>query len=599
MPKYIHYCWFGGKPLPKLAKKCLKSWKKYLPDYEIIEWNEENIDINECVFAKEAYKNKKWAFVADYARAKILNEYGGIYFDTDMEITKDITTFLDNETFLGVEDSGMVACGVWWEKNSGSFLSKEVLNFYNKQNKFPVDDLYSISIPRILTNILVKLGLENSISNKIQILDKGIYIYPREYFYPLSYNHQNNLFTDNTCMIHYYDGSWTPKWLKRENKILRILGEKQGYKFIEISRKVKKRIKQFCKIPIYPIILIIRNREHKKNIEIRVGNIIKELEKLKDKQYIAFYHRDWLGTSIATKELFEHTVSLPNLCSDYEIIEIAKKIAASKLKLIIFSSFSKTWEDLVLNIKKINPDIEIKILWHGSNAMHIEDYDWQVFKMIFSLLQNQYIKSIGFVKKSMYDLYKEKGYKVEFVMNSISLEKTRFKQENRTDNNIVKIGIYASGDRWVKNFYNQLAAASLIKNCEIDCIPLSSKTTEFSEILKVHLNGSFIPLNREELLSRLSNNNINIYTTFTECAPLLPLESLELGVPCITGNNHHYWENTELEKYLVVNKIDDPYAIYNQILLCLENKELIINLYKKWKKNYDKECEKNVKTFLK
>ena len=90
MSKYIHYCWFGGKPLPKLAKKCIKSWKKYLPDYEIIEWNENNVDLEECAFIKEAYENKKWAFVADYARTKAIYEMGGIYFDTDMLITKPI-----------------------------------------------------------------------------------------------------------------------------------------------------------------------------------------------------------------------------------------------------------------------------------------------------------------------------------------------------------------------------------------------------------------------------------------------------------------------------------------------------------------------------
>ena len=112
MNKYIHYCWFGDKPLPKLAKKCINSWKKYLPDYEIIKWNEENVNIDECPFIKEAYRNKKWAFVADYARTKALKEMGGIYFDTDMEIKKDISDLLNNNTFLGLESTGFVAVGV-------------------------------------------------------------------------------------------------------------------------------------------------------------------------------------------------------------------------------------------------------------------------------------------------------------------------------------------------------------------------------------------------------------------------------------------------------------------------------------------------------
>ena len=94
IPKIIHYCWFGGKPLNKLGEKCLKSWKKFFPDYEIIEWNESNFDVNCCQYVKEAYEAKKWAFVSDYARFKILYEQGGIYFDTDVEVIRPFDAIL-------------------------------------------------------------------------------------------------------------------------------------------------------------------------------------------------------------------------------------------------------------------------------------------------------------------------------------------------------------------------------------------------------------------------------------------------------------------------------------------------------------------------
>ena len=138
MKKYIHYCWFGGKPLPKLAKKCIKSWKKYLPDYEIIRWSEENVDLEECPFIKEAYENKKWAFVADYARTKAIYEYGGIYFDTDMEVVKNIDELLNtgNDHAAYVNDdhelSGgkaflftLITCGIYglyWNYKMGKEL---------------------------------------------------------------------------------------------------------------------------------------------------------------------------------------------------------------------------------------------------------------------------------------------------------------------------------------------------------------------------------------------------------------------------------------------------------------------------------------------
>ena len=142
MSKYIHYCWFGGKPLPKLAKKCIKSWKKYLPDYEIIEWNENNVDLNECPFIKEAYEYKKWAFVADYARTKAIYEMGGIYFDTDMMITKDISFLLDKETFLGVEDSMMVNAAVWGASKPKTYFAKRMMDFYKSQEHFDIDNIF-------------------------------------------------------------------------------------------------------------------------------------------------------------------------------------------------------------------------------------------------------------------------------------------------------------------------------------------------------------------------------------------------------------------------------------------------------------------------
>ena len=150
MKKYIHYCWFGPKPRPKLAKKCIKSWKKYLPDYEIIKWSEDNVNLKECPFVEGAYKAKKWAFVADYFRCKALKEMGGIYFDTDMEVIKDISKLLEHDTFIGIEDTGSVAVGVWYEKKANAFLPNELLKKYQSFDKFDINIMGQISIPKII-----------------------------------------------------------------------------------------------------------------------------------------------------------------------------------------------------------------------------------------------------------------------------------------------------------------------------------------------------------------------------------------------------------------------------------------------------------------
>lgn len=114
IPKIIHYCWFGGNPLPELAKKCIKSWEKYFPDYEIKEWNESNFDFNSCNYVKEAYEARKWAFVSDYARFKILYEYGGIYFDTDVEVVNSMEDILKKGAFIGRERIANTYPGKCW-----------------------------------------------------------------------------------------------------------------------------------------------------------------------------------------------------------------------------------------------------------------------------------------------------------------------------------------------------------------------------------------------------------------------------------------------------------------------------------------------------
>ena len=172
MKKYIHYCWFGDKPFPKLGQKCLESWKKYLPDYEIIKWSEENVDLNECPFIKEAYENKKWAFVADYARAKALKEYGGIYFDTDMEVIKNIDHLFKGNTFLGIEDTGYVAVGVWYEKEANGILPTKLLNVYQSMKKFDMDNISKLAIPILLSGVLKDFGLKE----KTEEVDKPKHI---------------------------------------------------------------------------------------------------------------------------------------------------------------------------------------------------------------------------------------------------------------------------------------------------------------------------------------------------------------------------------------------------------------------------------------
>ena len=186
IPKKIHYCWFGGNSLPELATKCIDSWKKFCPDYEIIEWNESNFDINCCDYVREAYQAKKWAFVSDYARFKILYENGGLYFDTDVEMIKSLDDIISNGGFMGRESDAdvSVAPGLGLAVSPGLELYREILDFYHKQHFINKDGNLNLNtVVDYTTEILLKYGLKNT--EEIQQI-AGINIYPKEYFCPIS-----------------------------------------------------------------------------------------------------------------------------------------------------------------------------------------------------------------------------------------------------------------------------------------------------------------------------------------------------------------------------------------------------------------------------
>lgn len=596
MEKIIHYCWFGGKPLPKLARRCLKSWKKHFPDYKIMLWNEDTFDVNMTEFSKEAYKNKNWAFVSDVARTYALKEYGGIYFDTDMIVQKDVRDLLaDCDAFAGWESEYAVAVGAFGAKKNHPLINR-LWDFYIS-NDYSNDSMSSLAIPILLTNILkLDYGLKSN-HMETQMLDDKIKIFARDYFYPISCDNTPNLFTDRTCMVHYYVGSWIDKSTKLRISFQTRFGKELGNKLLDFLVACKRIIRKTFKIILYPIVVYRRKKKALAFLQSEIDDINEELSGLSSEaNYLVIYNKNWLGTKNATVELFENTIGINELHDESVMEVIANYVKKHSIKLVVFSAFAYGWDVLAVMLREKIPTIKIKVIWHGSHAMNVECYDWDMYYTIFKLLESHTLDTIAFAKKSMYDFYKLKGYPVEYVLNTVHLPK--MDRIQNVDDGFVKIGIYASGDRWVKNFYNQLAAASLFKNSKIDVIPSNWKTQRFAQIMNTTISGLTTPISREKLLYRMAKNDINFYVTFSECAPMIPLESLELGVPCITSRNHHYWEGTELWDYLTVDENDSTIKIYEQAKLCLENKDKILELYKKWKKEYDKKVEKNIKEFL-
>lgn len=226
IPKIIHYCWFGGKPLPELAQKCISSWKKYCPDYEMKLWNENNFDINIVPFTAQVALAKKWGFIVDYIRAWAVYNYGGIYLDTDVELIKPLDAFLHNTCFSGFESEKYINPGNIFAGERGCGIAKEVMDFYTSYNFIQENGALNLTpSPKIFTSMLLKYGLKQN--NTFQELDVFT-AYSSDYFCPKNFGTGDITITGNTHSIHHYDGSWLSekdmKYITLQKKINATFG---------------------------------------------------------------------------------------------------------------------------------------------------------------------------------------------------------------------------------------------------------------------------------------------------------------------------------------------------------------------------------------
>ena len=229
IPKKIHYCWFGGKTLPADAEACIKSWAEKCPDYELIRWDEQNVSLEDSLYARQAYEAEKWAFVSDYVRLKALWEQGGIYMDTDVEVLRDISPLLIDEGFLGFENEQFVNSGQVMAAVPHQPVVQAMIEEYKKLHFTNADgSLNAVGCPHLNTDVMERFGL---VRNGREQMVAGIHVYPADYFNPLDSVTGKLTKTENTYSIHWYSMSWLPKHKQIKAKFGRL--------WRRITKKVK------------------------------------------------------------------------------------------------------------------------------------------------------------------------------------------------------------------------------------------------------------------------------------------------------------------------------------------------------------------------
>lgn len=229
IPKTIHYCWFGRNPKPADVLRYIATWRKHCPDYGIVEWNEENFDVAENDYAREAYESRKWAFVTDYVRLAVLHRHGGIYMDTDVEVLKSLDPFLRHAAFTGFQSREEIPTGIMGAEAGNPWIAMLLAHYDGRHFLRPDGSMdTTVNIVPITRATLAHSDLR--LDGTFQVTDQGLAVYPQAFFCPFDYIDYRNsgarrrAVTADTHAIHHFMGSWNSGGTKLRRRILGLLG---------------------------------------------------------------------------------------------------------------------------------------------------------------------------------------------------------------------------------------------------------------------------------------------------------------------------------------------------------------------------------------
>ena len=597
MSKYIHYYLNDEKKIADFSQKCLDSWKEFLPEeYEIKFWSSDDLKDIDDEIAHKAATYGNYELKKDFIKVYAMYKYGGIYVDQNMKLINKIDDLIDNSTsFLGLDERHNVCGSLWYEAKPKSYLATKVYKLFEKNIDEGIYNHYYLSLPLLLREALEDYDPSKKTTQKLK---HDIILYGYDYFYPLSYDGHNKNKSSNTRCLNYFDYNFiTPKG-KLKNFISSIIGQKLTvvlYKFLILMKKILRFILQ----PLLNKRRLLRKNtpEHKELIQ----STIEKINQKTDEYYVAFCNPEFTGVVNATIELFENSIPCGELISNKEVSLVAKALKDNNIKEVIFSGFLIGWNKLAKKLHQNN--IIVKTYFHGSHSQYLDEYGWEMTKQIYLLEKKHIVSEMAFCKESIIDFYNSKNCNTAFLKNIVNIDYNIEKYQKNKDE--FKIGVYAVHTANIKkNVFSSLASIYFIQKANpekkviADIVPITDISASFCHLLDIETTGVNKGIPRDELLNRMNQCDINLYVTFTECAPMLPLESFYVGTPCITGNNHHYFKGQELEKYLVVKNENSPLDISEKVKFCLENKDRVLKLYDKFREDNLKDGKKLVKQFL-
>ena len=427
IPKIIHYCWVGNAPKPKSVLYCIESWKKFCPDYEIKEWNESNYDFSKNHYMKQAYDAKKWGFVPDYARLDIIYQYGGIYLDTDVELVKSFDELLDQDAFMGFENTGdgeyFVNCGQGFGAVPKHEIIKAARDLYDNLEFINFDGtLNMLASPHYTTQTLCQFGLEQK--DKEQKLP-NMMIYRSDVLCPKNFRTGKLNVTDKTVSIHHFTASWLDDQIKKEMEHQQLLERYFGIKLaknillIESVWKKYAGIKLITKLPKRIIYKIKR----------KIVYLLELLPFYKELVIAKFMSIGKKGAVLLD----------PSYDGDNEgdriIMENCLKQLPDKLNRSIRVP---THRLLTEDEQKMINDANIKILC-GTNALsgHMRSYGlWRLNKKV-GIYKNTILMGIGFASNyKTFDLYTKMLFKIILSKEYVHSVRDKF-----SESMLHKIGI--------------------------------------------------------------------------------------------------------------------------------------------------------------